>query len=65
MSPRTAQVDKAAVVARWQLGDGSQLTIDVNLGTEPVRAELPRIEPIRGEARAFLPPHSTIAWIES
>jgi malto-oligosyltrehalose trehalohydrolase len=58
-------VARAAVVARWRLGDGAVLTIGTNLGGEQAEAALPRTIPLWGEASPALPPESTIAWIES
>ena len=37
-------VDDRAVSARWQLGDGSELRIDLNLGQQPLALDLPARE---------------------
>lgn len=58
-------IARAAVVAKWRLGDGTLLTIGTNLDTGQVETALPRSRPFWGETSTVLPPESTIAWIES
>ena len=65
-------VGPAAVLARWRMGDGTRLTIAVNLGGEPtqVKAFAARLlfEGAPGHAAALaagtLAPHTTIALLD-
>jgi malto-oligosyltrehalose trehalohydrolase len=57
------KIGNAAVLARWRLGDGAQLTVAMNLGDETVRAGLPSAKPVWGKAGEELPAASTVAWI--
>lgn len=56
-----------AVVARWTLGDGSTLTLALNLGGEAVPLEAPSGAPLfatgDGLAAGRLAPSSFIAWL--
>jgi maltooligosyltrehalose trehalohydrolase len=58
-------VGEMAVVARWRLGDGTALTIAVNLGDRAVPADLPSAPPLLGEnpPDPVLPPYTTLAWM--
>jgi maltooligosyltrehalose trehalohydrolase len=63
--PLQAQpVGDAAVVARWQLGNGETLTLACNLGTAPISTSLPDSAPMWGTASDNLSPQTTLAWIE-
>lgn len=57
-------IGKAAVVARWRMGDGATLTIATNLGKDDVHTELPGSTPVWGEAADVLPAETTLAWVE-
>ncbi len=60
-------IGAAAVRARWQLGDGTILTLAVNLGAAPVAAKLPSEAPIFGHVSeaTTLDGHTTLAWISA
>jgi maltooligosyltrehalose trehalohydrolase len=64
--PLAAEVlGERSVLARWLLGDGSRLTVAVNLGDTPVAATLPASGFLYGEGEAGgLNPFETRAWIE-
>ncbi|MEH6663228.1 MAG: malto-oligosyltrehalose trehalohydrolase [Brevundimonas sp.] len=56
---------EGCVTARWRLGDGSRLTLAVNLGDAAVAADLPAVEPLYGEGEVGrLAAFETRAWIE-
>jgi malto-oligosyltrehalose trehalohydrolase len=56
---------EGCVLARWRLGDGSRLTLAVNLGGVPVTADLPSSTPLHGVDEAgILSAFETRAWIE-
>jgi maltooligosyltrehalose trehalohydrolase len=58
-------IDDKAVLAAWQLGDRSRLTIASNLGGGTVDAAYPPSTPIWGAPPAGkLPPRTTLCWIE-
>jgi len=58
-------LDDKAVLARWRLGDGSVLTLVVNLGAAPAEAGLPESAPLFGDHPGkAAPPFTTLAWIE-
>jgi maltooligosyltrehalose trehalohydrolase len=61
-----AAIGEKAVAARWRLGDGTVLTIAVNLGDQAIPADLPTSAPLLGERPAdqILPPYTTLAWVE-
>jgi hypothetical protein len=60
-----------ALTAAWIMGDGGQLRLFANFGSQPVIARLPGGEPLadsRLEKTALadvLPPQSCLAWISS
>jgi maltooligosyltrehalose trehalohydrolase len=55
-----------AVVASWQLGNGTALVLACNLDGLPASAELPCGEPLFGHVELVgeIPPLSTLAWIK-
>jgi maltooligosyltrehalose trehalohydrolase len=65
-------IGRAAVVARWRMGDGAVLAIASNLGTEPVQLEAPAgrllFESLPGAADAVrsgnLRGRTTVAYLE-
>jgi len=60
-----AIADKA-VVARWELGDESILTIACNLGDDDAEFALPISPPLWGEPKGDrLPARTTLAWVEA
>jgi maltooligosyltrehalose trehalohydrolase len=59
-------LSEGAVLARWQLGDGAELTIATNLSREPVQIPLQHSAPVYGTATGdMLPPCTTTVWIEA
>ncbi|MEO8558171.1 MAG: malto-oligosyltrehalose trehalohydrolase [Rhodospirillales bacterium] len=53
-----------AVLARWRLGNGTILTIAVNLGDSAVGAELPAGAPLWGQVTGnAVPAKTTLAWL--
>ncbi|MFZ5718065.1 MAG: malto-oligosyltrehalose trehalohydrolase [Pseudomonadota bacterium] len=61
-------IGPAAVVARWRMGDGADLTLACNLGAEAVPLDAPAVEVLAqvGAAAADgrLAPDSFVAWLE-
>jgi len=51
---------RATVVARWRMGDGSRLTIALNLDSEPCPCTLPEVPPIF-ESRPGAADHGRLA----
>jgi malto-oligosyltrehalose trehalohydrolase len=61
-----AVIGPKAVLARWQLSNGTVLTIGTNLDEAPIMATLPRSQPIWGEKPGDrLPAATTTAWIDT
>lgn len=59
-------ISDKAVVARWELGDESILTIACNLGDTDAEFTLPTAAPLWGEPQGrALPARTTLAWIEA
>lgn len=58
-------VGEACVLAAWRLGDGSVLTIAINLGAAAVKASLPMAAPLFGDrARGDeIPAFTTLVWL--
>ena len=64
ISEGAAAVGPAAIVAKWRLGNGSQLVLAGNLGEKPASTPLPAEKPIWGETTgAAIAPSTTLAWI--
>lgn len=62
-----AALDTAAVIARWRMGDGAELTIAANVGRNP--CPCPRLEgetlfALNGAGEATLPAQSAIATLK-
>jgi maltooligosyltrehalose trehalohydrolase len=58
-------VGEACVLAAWRLGDGSVLTIAINLGAAATKASLPMAAPLFGDrARGDeIPAFTTLVWL--
>ncbi|MCR0983042.1 malto-oligosyltrehalose trehalohydrolase [Roseomonas populi] len=73
MAEGAEAIGPAAVLARWRMGDGTRLTIAVNLGGDPVAAKASGgrtvFEGNPGDAAALsggtLPPRTTIALLDT
>jgi len=60
-----AACGEKAVIARWRLGNGANLTLAANFVIQPVGVALPLIPPVWGQAAAGeIPAFSTVCWIE-
>ncbi len=54
-----------AVRARWRMGDGAVLTVVCDLDAAPVPVDPPTVTPFWGAPHdGFVPPQTTIAWLE-
>jgi maltooligosyltrehalose trehalohydrolase len=56
-------VGDKAVVVRWRMADGKELTVACNLGDQPVETTLPDSAPFWGRAASTIPPATTLAWL--
>jgi maltooligosyltrehalose trehalohydrolase len=57
-------VGPKAVLVRWRMGDGAQLTLAANFGDAAVTADLPAIAPLFGRSEgSAIPGCSTLCWL--